>query len=171
MTTKLVNNYIEINVEKIKVPRKITIPLTIFQESHDNWNDIKKLQNSIDKDGPRSRYIQDDFVIDFPVFTNISSSLEKKLKWCCTQEILQCGYILLYNYLKKKHNHINMKQSLHKRYTIVDTSSKSMELHYCCDLYTYNKSSEIKIVGHLCQCIYINWDLDVEKINLKIKQF
>lgn len=165
--SSLLTSYLLIENQIIKIPNNYLLPhKKIIDENKDVWDDEAILQQYIERDKNRSNYIQDDFVVDFPIFSSeLSVELIKQLQWLCTQSIAQYGFMKIFNYLDKKHPNIQLVQSKHIRKTKVE--DYKMEYMFCCDLVDINEITNV--LGHICNNIIITWNNEeISKIEMKI---
>ena len=162
----LLTSYLLIDNHYIKIPKRFLLPhRNIVLENKDTWDDELKLFECIEKDRKRSNYIQDDFVVDFPMFNSsqLSESLVHQLKWLCTQSIAQYGFMTIYNYLKRNNPNVQLIQSKHVRKILIE--DYKMEYMFCCDL--VDSDNVTNVIGHTCNNIIIRWnDSEITKIEM-----
>lgn len=165
--SSLLTSYLLIDNQYIKLPNSYLLPhKKIIDENQDIWNNEEQLKESIDRDKNRSNYIQDDFVVDFPIFSDkLSVNVINQLQWLSTQSIAQYGFMTIYNYLSKNNPNIQLVQSKHIRKIKVE--DYKMEYMFCCDLVDINEITNI--LGHICNNIIITWNNEeITKIEMKI---
>ena len=148
-----------LKVCKNTIPQTIQLnPTMILNQNIQYWKDPILLKEFTEVDFPRSNFVQDGFVVEYPIFPNIPLTLNKQLLWLCTQAIQQEVFIKLHIVISKCNPDFSLKQADHVRETVIVDGS--IKRYMCCDIIRHHNFT-LDVIQHLCILIDIKWDREM----------